>query len=74
MQILKPNLSFWKYFLKRLNLLFKKNIFLTVGPTVNLVAAYLMAMAKQALEAPTAIEAIQIRPDRSWKKFNMFDN
>jgi hypothetical protein len=41
---------------------------LPVGPTVSLVAAYRMAMARQAFAPPTDIDAIQIRPERSWKK------
>ena len=35
----------------------------TVGPTVSLVAAYLMAMERDALAPPMPIEAIQIRPE-----------
>lgn len=39
---------------------------LTEGPTVNLVAAYLTAMDSEAFEPPIAIEAMQMRPDKSW--------
>ncbi len=36
---------------------------ITVGPTVSLVAAYLMAIERDALAPPMPIEAMQIRPD-----------
>jgi hypothetical protein len=35
------------------------------------VAAYLTAMERDALEPPMAMDAMQIRPDRSWRIYQI---